>query len=242
MEIVNKVLKLSCILGILSVCCCVLAGIKHIKTKDSYISVNGLADRIIKSDEATLSVMFDVEGNKFSDIKTTLSSTSAEVIAFLHKYGFTDEELVSTRDEITDRIADRYYRYNNSSVEKPENRYSIRRTIVVKTKQVDVARQLSSHLSDLYDKDICVSISEKYSSSDPSKIRLELLSEAINDAKARASKIANASGVKTTGIKSIATGRFSILDADSIAREWSDGEDTYLKRYRVVVTVSFNKE
>lgn len=243
MEIVNKILKLSGILGILSVCCLGFSGVKYFNTKGSYISVNGLADRVIKSDEATIRIAFDVEGNKLSDMKANLSSTSTEVIGFLHKHGFTDEEIVSSSDEITDRLADRYARYSSQTAEKPENRYSVNRTIVVKTKKVDDAQQLSSQLVELYEKDICVSIVTKYSSSDFSKIRLDLLTEAVNDAKLRVKKIESASGIKTKGIKSVTTGRFVILNANSTGeRDWSDGEDSYMKRYRIVVTVVLDKE
>ena len=242
MEVVNKMLKLSGILGIFSLCCIGFSGLKYIKAGRSYISVNGLADRIIKSDEATLALSFNLEGNKLSDVKTSLSSTSVEVINFLHKYGFTDEEVVTTNDEITDRIADRYARYGNNSSEKPENRYSITRTIHVKTKKVDAARQLSSHLVDLYEKDICVNINSKFSTSDFSKIRLELLSDAVNDAKLRAQKIADASGTKIRGVREISTGRFIILDADTTSTyEWSDGERSYMKRYRIVINASFDR-
>lgn len=242
MDIVNKVLKLSGVLGIFTLCCLGFSGLKLIKAKSSYISVNGLADSVIKSDEATLGLSFKIEGNKLSDIKTNLSNIGSEVLSFLHKYGFTDDEIVSSTDEITDRIADRYNRYNSSNIEKPENRYSLERTIIVKTNKVDAARQLDSHLGDLYEKDICISISAKYASSNFEKIRLALLNDAVNDAKVRAQKIASAAGVTLNSIQSIATGRFMILDADTMARDWSNGEDSFMKRYRVVISASFDKK
>ncbi len=243
MDIVNKVLKLSSVLGIFAVCCLGFSVKDIMKQRTSHVCVNGLADRVIKSDEATLKVTFTVESNKMSDLKAALASTADKVKDFLHKYGFTDNEMVESSDEITDRLADRYYRYSSASVEKPENRYELKRTIVVKTKQVDAARDLSSHLSDLYEQDICATTSVTFSSSDFAKIRLELLDEATQDAKIRAKKIADAAGIKIKGLRNIATGRFSIFNAteNTIDRDWSDGERSYLKRYRIVVSATFDR-
>lgn len=245
MEVVNKVLKLSGVLGIFAMCCLGYSVKDLMKQRNSHICVNGLADRVIKSDEAKLNISFTVEGNKMSDLKTTLASTSGKVIEFLHKYGFNDDEVAETSDEITDRLADRYARYGGgNNVEKPENRYELKRTITVKTKQVDAVKSLNSHLSDLYEQDICATASASYSSSDFAKIRLDLLDEATTDAKVRVKKIAEAAGVKVRGLRNISTGKFTVLNADENRLDgdyWSDGERSYLKRYRIIVNATFDR-
>ena len=239
---INKILKLSGVLGIVVACGVAFSVLDMVKHRRSTINVNGLADRVIKSDEAVLSISFTVESNKLSDLQSDLTQRTSVVTDFLRKYGFSADEITETSDEITDRLADRYYRYSSASVEKPENRYSLSRKLIVKTKQVDIARGLNSHLTDLYAQNIDAKIDISYLSSDFEKIRLDLLGEALEDAKGRAEKLAKISNQRISGLRTISTGRFIILDGENFTtREWSDGEHSYMKRYRVILNATFDK-
>ena len=72
-----------------------------------------------------------------------------------------------------------------------------------------------------------------------------IISELLKDAMERASRISQVTKCNLKKLRNLSTGKFNILDGSNTASDgehWSDGENKYKKRYRVIVNVTYDKE
>ena len=88
-------------------------------------------------------------------------------------------------------------------------------------------------------------MSMKYSIKNFDDIKLQLIREAIEDARNRAELISKTSGYKLFKLRNVTTGKFNIINADISSFSdcnWSDGESSYKKRLRLIITATYDKE
>ena len=239
MGIINK------ISGLLGVLCIAVLGyecIDTMKQSRSIIQVYGLADKIVESDHAIMTIKVREEGNSLNVINEKLDKSKYKVQEFLIKQGFKESEITDRGTNIEDDYQN--WRYSNSST-LPTNRYKVEQIIRVESDNIDLVRNVNSNMSKLLSENIFVNVNTKYSCKDYSKIRLQLIEEATADAEARAQSVAKATGCKIHGLRRLSTGKFNILDGDDSAsdsREWSDGENSYTKRFRIIIDAVYNKD
>ncbi len=167
-----------------------------------------------------------------------LTKDSSEVLKFLTKLGFSD-------DEITREVANVINKYENAygEVKSEEKRFKITQPIIVNTKKFDLLKQAKIKLSELIEKDICVSSKTNYYYKDLGSLRIEMIKEAAKDSQNRAIQIASSIGAKIKSIRNIATGSFSIFSDDSSAtsdRDWDEGRHSIKKRIRLVIHGTYN--
>ena len=237
MNVINKITGL---LGIVCFTIVAFEGLNVIKQNKSTITVYGLADHIVTSDRAKMILNFVESGNDINNLNEKLYKYQKIIIEFLKKQGIDEKEI---QDGSVD-IEDNYYRYYYEKNGKlPEIRYKATRTLVVDTNKVDIVRDLN--VSKLLENNILITIEAKYSYSKFDDLKLQLIENATKDAMERAKHLSKVTGCKLKKLRNLSTGKFNILDGDNATMErdaWSDGENSYKKRYRVIVNVTYDKE
>ncbi|MBR1944353.1 MAG: SIMPL domain-containing protein [Alphaproteobacteria bacterium] len=238
MSIINKITGL---IGIVCFTVVAFEGIRVMKQNKSTIKVYGLADYIVTSDRARMVVEFTENGNDINEINEILNKNQKVIYDFLKKQGIDENEIQENSVEIEDN----YYRYySDKSGKIPDIRYKVTKTLTIDTDKIDIVKDLQSKTTKLLESNIFVTTSTSYSYSKFDDLKLKLIEDATKDAISRAKHISKVTNCKLKKLRNLSTGKFSILDGNSstLDRDWSDGENTYKKRYRVIVNVTYDKE
>lgn len=239
MKIVDTAIKLIGVFGCLGIGFSV---VQLIQQNNSTISVYGLADKVVTSNKAIVYINVQKEGTILSEINSQLTKDMPMVYELLRKQGFDDAEI---SDEGIS-IHDIHYDYRYSKDKLPESRYRVIHTIKVTTKKVEAAKKLDAVLGTLLNSNICISTSNQYLYDGDDDLRIQLIEEATKDAEKRAQKIATTTGSAILRLKSISTGKFNLLNGEehvSDNRSWGvDGENSYKKRFRIIVNATYNKK
>lgn len=211
------------------------------ENKTSYISTYGLSDRIVKSDYAKLRISIRNKTNLLQDIQSKRKSDKEAVISFLLKCGFKKEEIEDGYFSINENTNPEEYRKKKT----PDwRKYDVIDTVVVETKDVDLAKETDSRASELIDKNVFAGTYVRYLCKDIDKMRVDMIEEVAKDARVRAERIAKSNNSKITRLKYFSTGKFSIsADNGSTTSDsgyYSDDESSIMKRFRVVGQASFD--
>lgn len=239
MNVINKITGLLAI-----VCFSVVAfeGINLMKQNKSTMTVYGLADYIVTSDRAKMTLEFTENGNDITEVNEKIVKNQRTIYEFLKKQGIDEAEIQENSVEIEDN----YYRYYyEKSGKMPDIRYKITKKLIVDTDKVDTIRSLQSNITKLLESNIFVTTSTNYLYSKFDDLKLTLLENATKDAMERAKHLSKITGCKLKKLRNLSTGKFNILSGDNATADrdaWSDGENTYKKRYRVIVNVTYDKE
>lgn len=210
------------------------SGIVTFKDMDRTVSVKGLAERDVKADMVTWSLVYKEIGNDPSDMYDLLAQKNKTVIAFLKAGGIKDSDISVNPPVISDRQADNY------GNEIMNYRYKATSTITVTSTDVDKVRQLMRHQSDLMKQGVAL-VTEEYSNGGGNveydftglnKIKPEMVEEATKNARATAQKFADDADSKLGDIRSAQQGQISIEDRDA--------NTPYIKKVRVVTTMEYS--
>ncbi|MFN4181361.1 MAG: SIMPL domain-containing protein [Candidatus Paceibacteria bacterium] len=187
----------------------------------SYVEVKGLSERIVKADTATWTIGFDVKSNNITALYAEVDRNKKTIESFLLEKGFEISEINMAPVNIyQDTYREALFRYNAMA------------QISLYTKKVDAVKEASKNTLPLLEKGIVMTNSGvHFEFSDINSIKPEMLSEAIQNAKASASEFANASGAKVGGIARANQGVIDISEKDPGSPEY--------KKVRVVSTVRF---
>lgn len=239
MNVINKITGL---LGVICFTIVAFEGINLMKQNKSTITVYGLSDYIVTSDRAKMTLDFTESGNDITEINEKLVKNQKIIYEFLKKQGIDDAEIQENSVEIEDN----YYRYfyeKNGKV--PEIRYKIIKKLIIDTDKVDIIRAIQSNITKLLESNIFITTSTNYSYSKFDDLKLTLIENAAKDAMERAKHLSKVTGCKLKKLRNLSTGKFNILSGDNATADrdaWSDGENTYKKRYRVIVNATYDKD
>src|SRR5690606_21476930 len=117
------------------------------KQADRVASVKGFSERHIKVDLVLLPITYTVHGTTLEELYENLERDEAKIRAFLLEAGFTEDELSTTAPEVTDQWAS-YYRDR-----LPDERFRANATVVVRTEQVDLAKEVMVNTDELVKQD-----------------------------------------------------------------------------------------
>ncbi len=210
-------------------------GIGVFKSRNLYIATNGVSIRHVESDEAIWNLKIIAEANTTKEAINKLQTDKKVLLKFLKDSGFSQQEISEESVTIEDNF--RYSSDNNKA------RFSARTAFCIQSQNLEAIKNSALKISELMEKNIWPESKIRYLYKDMNKLRIDMIKEATKDSKNRAEKIADSLGIKITGIRNIATGKFSIFSEDaSILSEndWTDGEESVKKRIKVVVRGSFN--
>ena len=239
MSILNKITGL---LGIICFTVVSFEGIQVMKQNKSTITVYGLADKVVTSDRAFMTLSFSENGNNINDLNEKINKSKGKIYAFLRECGIEEKEIQEESVSIQDNYYEYYY--SNKDGKVPEIRYKITKKLVIDTNKVDIIKSLQSKITSLLENNIFITTDVKYSYTKFDDLKLKLIEDATKDAMERAKHLSKVTGCTLKKLRNLSTGKFNILDGSNTAsdnEQWSDGENKYKKRYRVIVNVTYDK-
>lgn len=222
-------------IGLIIMAVVIRDGIVSFKDMDRKVSVKGLAEREVKADKVTWSLVYKELGNDPAEMYNLIETKNNTVTEFLKSGGIDEADINVNTPIITDRQADNY------GNEILKFRYKATSTITVTSSEVDKVRQLMSHQADLMKQGIAI-VSEEYGDNNRvvyeftglNSIKPEMVEEATKNARVTAQKFADDSNSKLGAIRSAQQGQFSIVDRDA--------NTPYIKKVRVVTTMEYSLE
>lgn len=175
------------------------------------LSVTGSVRTSVVSDTVKWTGVFS-RTVKLSGLKAgyaKMESDLAEVKGFLKAKAVKEGEV-----DISPVFMDQVYDYNPSS--GAEREYTLRQNIEINSKDVARITEVAKNVQQLIERGVIFSTGGiEYSYSKLSELRVSLLADAIRDAQARASKIAEASGKNIGSLRSASSGVVQVLSKNS---------------------------
>lgn len=233
----NKIIYFAIILGI---CLIISASIGSftfykVRSPEDTLSVTGSVREKVTSDIAKWTSNFSRTVST-EDLKAgyqMMKNDQRLVLNFFEDNGFTEEDIT-----ISPIFMEQLYLYDPNAPK--EN--LLRQTVEIQSTDVDKITYMAKNNQELIDQGVIFAIqSLEYYYSKLPELRIELIPDAINDAKLRAQKIAEGSG-KTIGvIKSATLGVVQVLPVNSTeVSDWGTYDtSTIEKEVMIPVTVIF---
>lgn len=198
------------------------------------ITSTGSAKVRVESDSAKLNGVIVRTAFEY-DLKSGYASIASDAKlfeAFLKEKGLTEEEY-----SIQPVSVNEVYQYSDSGQNLPK-KYEFRQSIEINSKDIAKIEDVANSVSSLVNKNVLFqSYGLQYLYSGLAEKRIELLSGAIQDAKARAGEIAKSSGARIGKLKSSTSGVVQVLSPNSIDVSDYGSYDTSTKEKDIMVTV-----
>ncbi|MBQ4646810.1 MAG: SIMPL domain-containing protein [Candidatus Gastranaerophilales bacterium] len=179
-------------------------------SKDENITVTGSASKIVKSDSAKLG--FSIRARKANQKESFayLKTQTPLVIEYLKSKGINEIDIKSMNGYNIYRQNEKGYSTNEIIA------YEGSQHIEIKSNDVSKIKRISTDIQNLINKGINIEVySPEYFYSDLASIKVDLLKEASQDAKQRASSMLSATGANVGKVKSMRMGVFQITPVDS---------------------------
>lgn len=217
--------------GIIVLGLCIKWGIDDFANRGRKVTVKGLAEREVAADKVTWPVVTKELGNDLPQLYQRINTTTAKVKAFLKQNGVKDNEISVNAPVVIDLNADQY----NNQVR--QFRYNITSTITVTSNNVNLVRGIIARQGELLKQGVAVvdggyggGVVYEYVSFQ--KVKPQMMEEAIKNAETTARQFAKNSDSKLDKIQTADQGQFSIDNRD--------GNTPYIKKLRVVTTVTYS--
>ena len=207
------------------------AGIDNFSDNRRVVTVKGLAEMEVPANKVTWPIVYKELGNDLPELYQRINNTNTSIINFLKKNGITDQKITVNAPELIDLRVDRY---NSNPVPQ---RYNITSIITVTSTQVDKLRKLIASQGELLKEGIAIVAGEynnpiQYDYTALNDVKPKMIEEATKNARAAAKQFATDSDSKIGNIITANQGQFSIEDRDS--------NTPYIKKIRVVTTISYS--
>lgn len=206
-------------------------GLKSIADKDQYVTVKGLAEREVMANKVVWPLPYKCVSNNIQELYNEIEKNNGIIIGFLKAGGLTDDEIIVSAPNVTDRLAQSYV---------PENikyRYQAEAVITVTSSKVEEVLVLMSRQMNLMKQGVIIANEYNYRTEFEytalNDIKPTMVEEATRNARAVAEKFAEDSGSSIGDIKQATQGQFSIT---------SDETTPQIKNIRVVTTVKYSFE
>lgn len=204
--------------------------IRDFRSADRFVEVKGLAEREFPADLAIWPITYNLAASSLDEIRTRMDQVDEAVVAYLKLHGFDDEELRRAPPRITDRWLHAY-----DDRQRPAERYTVERTLTLRTDRVDGARRAMEQAAELVSEGVPLApgwgASAEFLFTALDQVKPEMIAEATADARRAADQFAEDSGSSVGPIRSARQGFFSIDERDPTSPE--------IKRVRVVTTIEY---
>lgn len=181
-----------------------------VRSLDNTLSVTGSAKVAISADVAkwSVSVTRSAYEATLPSVTARVQADTKEVVAFMKNAGIAE-------DKISVSPIASFAEYSQDA--NAPKRYTIRQDVRIESNDPKQVKQMSQDISSLTGKGLILEIGtpEYYVSTLPD-IRVSLMGKAVEDARARATSIAEATGQKVGKLKSAASGVVQVLAPNSI--------------------------
>ena len=217
--------------GIIVLGFCVKSGLDSISSKDRKVTVKGLSEREVEADKVTWPILTKEIGDDLPALYSRINATTAKVKAFLKQNGVKDAEISVNAPVVVDMNAERYGANNH------DYRYNITSAITVTSRNVELVRSIIARQGELLKQGVAVvdggygnGVTYEYVSFQ--QMKPKMMQEAIKNAEQTAQQFAENSDSKIGKILDAGQGQFTITDRD--------GNTPYIKKLRVVTTVTYS--
>ena len=206
--------------------------IYKIKSYDNSLSVTGSAKREVTSDKVkwTSSITRTVRIGALKGGYTQMAKDLTEVQNFFKEKGIPTESIIVSPVFMNEN----WQQYATAETKE----YNLTQTFEIQSDDVVKITDVSKNIQTLIDKGIIFqSNSPEYYYSKLPEMRVELLSDALIDAKNRAEKLAESTGGKVGALKSASSGVVQVLTPNSTEVSDYGSYDTSKIQKEVMVTV-----
>ena len=220
-------------LGIVVLGMCIKAGMDNFTEKDRKVTVKGLAEKEVKADKVTWPIVSKELGDDLPDLYNRIAQKQNTIKRFLVANGIKPQEISVSAPKVVDLNANQYSDNNKGY------RYNVTLVVTVTSKHVDLVRQIMARQGELLKQGVAIVTGDfdgsgtvTYDLSSFKSMKPAMMTEAIENAEKTAEQFAKNSHSKLNKIVSADQGQFSIDDRD--------GNTPYVKRVRVVTTVTYS--
>jgi hypothetical protein len=203
----------------------------RIRSFDNTLTVTGSATKEVESDHVKWVgiITHVVRASTLKQGYADMTKDLTEVKAFLKDKNIPEEAVV---------ISPVFMDQNYDQPQGAERSYTLRQTVDVNSDNVALVTDVAKNINPLIEKGVVFSTqSLEYTYSKLAEERVALLSDAIRDAKARASKLAESSGKKVGQLKSASSGVVQVLSANSLDVSDYGSYDTSKVSKNIMLTV-----
>ncbi len=202
-----------------------------IRSFDNTLTVTGSATKQVTSDHVKwVGVITHVA--KASTLKAgyaDMANDLANVFAFLKDKNITDDQIV-----ISPVLMDQNY----DQPQGAERSYTLRQTIDVNSSDVNGIADIAKNINPLIEKGVVFATqSLEYTYTKLPEERVSMLADAIKDAKARASQLAQSSGKSVGQLKSASSGVVQVMSANALDVSDYGSYDTSKVDKTIMITV-----
>ncbi len=209
-------------------------GFRDARTADRYVSVRGLAEKIVKADVAIWTLQLSAGGNDLARLQAKIDEDVATIRAFLTAGGIEEDEVQPQRLEVQDALAQAW-----RSGPVGEARYTISHALIVRSEKVDVIAALGRRTGELVRSGVVINDlgGPVYVFTKLNEIKPAMIAEATRNARTSAEQFAADSQSRIAGIHRATQGLFQILPRDE---SQAVAEPSQLeKKVRVVTTMEY---
>lgn len=230
----NRLLAFGAIIGI---CLIIAAGIGsftfyYVRTQNETLSVTGSVKQKVTSDLVKWSGVFqrNVPVEELKNGYTQMKQDQALVLKFFKDNGFDE-----TKVRITPVFMESPFQYDPNAPKE----YILRQNVEIQSDKIDEVTAMANNVDVLINEGVIYSTNflEYYYTKLP-ELRIELLKDAAADARQRAEKIAESTGLKVGSIKSANAGVVQVLQVNSTDISDYGAYDTSTIEKEVMVTVT----
>jgi hypothetical protein len=210
--------------------------VEFVATIGNTITVKGLSERYVKSDEGDISVTFEVTGDDQEVLFKRMKTTQDSLRDFLATSQIQPNEFVFSPPVLHDRHADFVATKWNTA--PPKQKYRVSSSLKIHSSNVDTLKDfyknaepiVSSLMKSGRDEGLCVTVhTPSYTYSKLESIRSEIIDEATRSARVAAAQFEKNSGSKISTIKSASQGNVAVECV----------HDGVTKRVRVICYVTY---
>lgn len=195
-----------------------------------FVEVKGLAERVVKSDEAIWTLNIKLVNSELPALYQAIDDAQGKTRQFLNKQGIKDNEISTNPVSVTDNQSVSY----NQNQDMP--RYSADTGLTVSTKNIDQVAAAVQKTGELVQQGIVVTSSNVlYRFSDLNAVKPGMLDEATQSAHEAGQSFAKNAQASLGYIRRATQGLFTISDANSNF----DSGNAIMKKIRVVTTVEY---
>lgn len=219
----------------------VFKGLKSFSDKDRIVTVKGLAEKEIKSTQAFIKINISFSGDIPKALISKTDNQVKDIQGYLKEKGYIDGDIKVSQTSFYD--GKEYYRYDYELKQKIKiDRYRSSRTIIISTKNVEKASEMSNNIDlDLINRNLSSSISCEFVFPELNSIKPALIAESTKNARLAGEQFANDSQSKLGKIKTASQGQISIVGSYYNDEEVASSapKEAYLQKARVVSTIVF---
>lgn len=203
----------------------------QVRSFDNTLTVTGSSSKQVTSDHVKW-VGTITRVSKASTLKSGYADMAKDLVlvkSFLKEKNIPENQIV-----ISPIFMDEIWNQNQNA----EKSYTLRQTVDINSSDVNMIAEIAKNVQPLIDKGVIFSTTSlEYTYTKLPEERVAMLGDAIKDAKARASKLAESSGKKVGQLKSASSGVVQVMSANSTDVSDYGSYDTSKVEKTIMMTV-----